>query len=75
MECWLFTFTFTFGTLVTEGLSATRADRTLFAREIPRQSFPLEGECTPGLPNADKRSSSLDIFQSPLTKFATASPR
>ena len=74
MECWVFTFTFIFGIILTVGLSAVRADRTLSPREIPRQSFPLEGECTPELLNADRRSSSLDSFPKSLNEIRHRPP-
>jgi len=74
MECSVFTFTFTFGALVTAGLSAVRADRTLSPRKIPRQSFPLQGECTPGLLNAYKGSSSLDNFPKSLNEIRHRQP-
>jgi len=34
-------------------------------KNIPRYSFLLEDECTPGLLNADRRNRSLENFQGP----------
>jgi hypothetical protein len=69
MEFLAFTFTLTFGTVVTAELSAYA--RTAFSpREIPWQSFPLVGEWTTGVLSADRRIRSVTIFQIPLMKCA-----
>ena len=43
-------------------------------KKIPRYSFLLEDERTPGLPNADRRNRSLENFQGPCWESSREPP-